>query len=219
MEDLKVEDGKLSDFQPQEKNANTHTERGLQALGDAYSEVGYVAPMTAAANGDMLDGSARLEKAFDQFDDEALVIHHDGSIPIVMIRDDVKDADDLKAKRISYAANRISEIDLNWDPAQFVADIDAGVNFEGLFSDNEMTEIEEEALLASELASSLVDGAAISSKHKLGDKKKQIKPVLYVNEIATFEAAIKAVGVKNRGQALIEICKEYLEKKERQLDF
>lgn len=61
-----IEDGKLSDFRPQEDNANTHTERGLKALSDAYGEVGYVAPMTAAANGEVLDGSARLEQAFDQ---------------------------------------------------------------------------------------------------------------------------------------------------------
>lgn len=107
----KVEDGKLSDFRPQEDNTNVHTQRGLKALSDAYSEVGYVAPMTAAANGEVLDGSARLEQAFDQFEDEALVIHHDGSRPIVMVRDDVSDADDPRAKRISYGANRIGEID------------------------------------------------------------------------------------------------------------
>lgn len=61
-----VKDGKLSDFRPQENNANDHTQRGLKALSDAYSEVGYVAPMTAAANGEVLDGSARLEQAFGQ---------------------------------------------------------------------------------------------------------------------------------------------------------
>jgi hypothetical protein len=134
----KVETGKLSDFQPQAENANKHTERGLKALEDAYSEVGYVAPMTAAANGEVLDGSARLEKAVDQFPDEALVIKHDGTKPIVMVREDVKDAKDAKAKRISYGANRIGELDLEWSPEQVLADIEAGIDLSGLFDEDEL---------------------------------------------------------------------------------
>lgn len=140
-----VKDGKLSDFRPQENNANAHTQRGLKALSNAYSEVGYVAPMTAAANGEVLDGSARLEQAFDQFDDEALVIHHDGRRPIVMVRDDVSDADDPRAKKISYGANRIGEISLNWSPEQLLLDKEAGVDFSGLFYENEFDEITAEA--------------------------------------------------------------------------
>jgi metal-responsive CopG/Arc/MetJ family transcriptional regulator len=38
-----------------------------------------------------------------------------------------------------------------------------------------------------------------------------IKPVFYSDQIATFEAAIKAVGIRNRAEALIEICRVYLE--------
>jgi hypothetical protein len=213
-----VEKKKLSDFRPQEGNANAHTERGLQTLANAYGEVGYVAPMTAAANGEMLDGSARLEQALDQYPDEALVIKHDGSKPVVMVREDIEGADDPKAKRISYGANRIGEIDLAWVPAQVLDDLDAGVDLSGLFSDNELAEIEEDARLASELAGSLIGGISPPSNRDLGDKKKQIKPVLYVDEISIFETAIKAVGVKNRGQALVEICRYYLDK-EGQLEF
>ncbi len=97
----KVESGKLSDFRSQTKNANAHTERGLKSLEDAYNEVGYVAPMTAASDGEILDGSARLEQSFDQFDDEALVVRHDGRKPIIMVREDIRDATDPKAKKIS----------------------------------------------------------------------------------------------------------------------
>lgn len=216
MAKIEIEEKKLTDFRTQGENANTHTERGLKALGEAYGEVGYVAPMPAAANGEMLDGSARLEKALNQFPDEALVISHDGSKPIVMVREDIKDADDPKAKRISYGANRIGELDLDWDLALILADLDAGVDLSGLFSDNELAEIEEEAQLAVELAGSLL-GNGVSNERKMGNKQKQIKPVLYIDEISVFEEAIKSVGTKNRGQALVEICRYYLEK--RQFDF
>lgn len=52
----KVRIGKLSEFRPQVANANLHTERGLRMLDDAMSEDGYVAPATAAADGEMIDG-------------------------------------------------------------------------------------------------------------------------------------------------------------------
>ena len=43
--------------------------------------------------------------------------------------------------------------------------------------------------------------------------RKQIKPVLYAADISTFEEAIKATGLINRGEALIEVCRFYLESK------
>lgn len=136
MANIKIE--KLSSFRVQQENANSHTERGLEALDTSYSEVGYVAPMTSAANGEMLDGSARLERAIEQFPDAALVIRHDGSKPVVMVREDVKDADNPKAKQISYKANRIGEIDLAWNPDQILKDIENGIDLSGLFSEDEL---------------------------------------------------------------------------------
>lgn len=45
------------------------------------------------------------------------------------------------------------------------------------------------------------------------ERQKQIKPVLYAEDIAVFEDAIQATGLVNRGEALIAICKAYLEGK------
>jgi len=73
-----------------------------------------------------------------------------------------------------------------------------------------------DALLADLEQSTLQDvggeGGGSSSKRDLGDAKKQIKPVLYAEDIGTFERAIKLVGIPNRGEALIAICQEYIEK-------
>ncbi|HXQ22047.1 MAG TPA: hypothetical protein VN812_10280, partial [Candidatus Acidoferrales bacterium] len=57
----------LADFRPQRVNANTHTPRGLGMLDAAMAQDGYVAPMTAAADGEIIDGSARLELAAERF--------------------------------------------------------------------------------------------------------------------------------------------------------
>ncbi len=159
-----IEEGKLSDFKPQEDNANQHTERGLRALSKAMGEVGYVAPMTAAANGEVIDGSARLEQSFDQFEDEAIVVHHDGRRPIVMVRDDVESADDPMAKQISWGANRIGQLDLKWSPAQMAKDLAAGVDLSALFSEKEL-EIE-----LAELAGGDEGGDGADAKMDLADE-------------------------------------------------
>lgn len=108
---------KLSAFVAQRQNVNRHTKRGLGMLDHAMSQDGYVAPMTATADGEIIDGSARLEKAAERYPDEALVIAHDGSRPIVMVRTDIPNAADPRAQRIGLAANRISAVNLDFDPA------------------------------------------------------------------------------------------------------
>jgi hypothetical protein len=136
-----VKVAKMGEFRPLKTNPNKHTERGLGMLDRSMSEVGYVAPMTAAADGEILDGSARLETAAQRFGDEVLVIHHDGKTPIVCIRDDIPNANTPEAKRIAIASNRIAEIDLSWSAEQLFADIEAGVNLDGLFAENELADI------------------------------------------------------------------------------
>lgn len=109
-------------FRPQRRNANRHTPRGIGALESAMNELGYVAPMTAAADGEIIDGSARLEVAEDVFGDTApLVVEHDGSRPIVMVRTDIPNADDPRAVRIALAANRIAQLDLDFDMTMLAA--------------------------------------------------------------------------------------------------
>jgi hypothetical protein len=53
-------------------------------------------------------------------------------------------------------------------------------------------------------------GERESSHRDLGDTDAQIKPVLYADDIAVFERAIRATGEINRGQALMTICRAYL---------
>jgi len=127
-------------FRPQRRNANRHTQRGLGMLERAMRVDGYVAPMTAAADGEVIDGSARLEVAADVFDGvEPLVVDHDGTRPIIMRRTDIPSADDPRAVRIALAANRIAVVDLDFDPA-ILAEIEAEVPdaLEGLWAEDEL---------------------------------------------------------------------------------
>jgi hypothetical protein len=55
------------------------------------------------------------------------------------------------------------------------------------------------------------EGNDKNSDRALGDKRKQVKPVIYADEIADFEKAIVATGLQNRGEAIMAICRFYLE--------
>lgn len=108
---------KLSDFKQQAVNANKHTQRGMSILESSMQDLGYTAPMIACADGEIIDGSARHETAANVFGSDAqpIVIESDGKRPIVVKRTDIKNADTPLAKKISLAANRIAQVNLDWN--------------------------------------------------------------------------------------------------------
>ena len=107
---------RLSAFRPQKKNVNLGKPYGLAALDKSIRRDGYSAPMVAAADGEIFAGSKRLETSADVFgpDVRPIVVHSDGTRPIVHVRDDIPDADDPRAKRLGYADNTIAVMD--WNP-------------------------------------------------------------------------------------------------------
>lgn len=103
----------------------------------------YVAPMTAVADGEVIDGSARLVTAETVFPDvQPLVIEHDGTRPVIMVRTDIPNADDPRAVRIALEANRIAQLDFAIDPA-VLADIAAEMPdiVAGLWTDDELAAV------------------------------------------------------------------------------
>lgn len=133
-----VNQEKIAKFRPQRRNLNKHKQRGMGTLETSMRKLGYVAPMTAAADGEIIDGSARLETSAIVFDDDVLVVHHDGPKPVIMVRDDIASADSPEAREISIAANRIAELNLDWDVEQLLADAQAGLDMQGLFEQSEL---------------------------------------------------------------------------------
>jgi hypothetical protein len=131
----------IAKFKPTSHNANRHTVRGLKALTDSMRAVGYTEPMVAAADGEMLSGSARLETVADVFgvDVEPLVIHSDGRRPVIHIRDDIPNAQTPEAVKIALTANRVAQLDLSWD-VEMLASLDADA-IEGLWTPLELSDL------------------------------------------------------------------------------
>ena len=110
-------------------------------LEASMRKYGYVTPMTAAADGEIIDGSARAETGATVFGDDVLVVHHDGTKPVIMVRDDIPSADTPEAREISIAANRIAQVNLDFDPEVLLGDLQAGVDLSGLWFEHELNNL------------------------------------------------------------------------------
>ena len=133
---------KISDFKPQRKNANRHTQRGLGMLDKSMSDHGFFGAITSAADGEIFDGSARLETAYERFgeDVEPIIVEADGTRPIIVKRIDIPSADDPRAKKMAIAANRIASVDLDWD-ADVLASIADEIDISDMFFEDELAAI------------------------------------------------------------------------------
>lgn len=102
-------------FIPQRRNANRHTQRGLRLLEQSLQSDGWIDAQTAAADGEIISGSARLEIAAEKFADvEPIIVESDGTRPVIVVRTDIPNTDDPRARRLSVAANKIASVD--YDP-------------------------------------------------------------------------------------------------------
>lgn len=120
---------KLTDVLPQRANANRHTARGMGLLEASIQKDGWIGAITVAADGETFDGSARIEtgNASGFADVEPIIVRSRGDRPIIHIREDIPDADDPRAKRLGIAANRIGQINLEWESdvlAELAAEVD-----------------------------------------------------------------------------------------------
>jgi hypothetical protein len=136
-----VTNGKVADFRQATHNANRHTARGLGTIDKSMRTDGYGDPMLAAADGELISGSARLETVATVFgtDIEPIVVHSDGTRPVIHVRDDIPNAADKRAVRLALAANRSAELDLAWD-VEVLASFDADM-LDGLWTADELSDL------------------------------------------------------------------------------
>jgi len=156
---------KLTDFKFLAKNPNKHTARGMGMLDKSISKYGYVTPMTATADGTIIDGNARLEQVGQTLPADPIVIHHDGTRPIIAVRDDIPNGETKAARAIAIAANRVGQIDLEWNPEEIASAQIDGVAIEDFFTQEEIDGITGNFLPATE-----------EEQGKLDEKKKVICP-------------------------------------------
>jgi DNA modification methylase len=133
---------KITDFRPQRKNANRGKLHGVRLLEKSVQSDGWIGGQTAAANHEMIGGSKRLELAAEKFPDvEPIIVESDGSRPVIVVRTDIPNAEDPRARRLSVADNQIAATDWNPDGALLAEWAGEDEAIRAMFSDSEWVEV------------------------------------------------------------------------------
>lgn len=192
------------ELRSQRRNANAHTQRGSWMLQQSVQTDGWIGAITAVADGEVIDGSLRLEDAVPLMSEPPTIVRTKGDRPVVIIREDIPNTDDPRAKRLSVAANRVAEASLNWE-TEVLEDWDAEVGLGDYWFEEELAE-----LVESSRPTQAGEANPKAAEKRIDKKASTVKAAIYAENVELFERAIAATGKKNRGEALIEICEEYL---------
>lgn len=140
-----IKHAKTSDLQPDKNNANRGTQRGQAMLESSLRKYGAGRSILLDKAGRVIAGNKTLQQAVDIGLDDVIIVKTDGRQLVAVQREDLDLADDgTGARELAYADNRIGQVDLDFDPAVILADINAGVDLGGLWSDDELAAIIEQ---------------------------------------------------------------------------
>src|ERR1700677_5179196 len=99
-----------------EKNANKGTERGRELLGKSLETYGAGRSVVVDRNNRVIAGNKTLEAARVAGMKSISVIETDGTSLVAVQRGDLDLVRDKKARELAIADNRVSEVDLEWNP-------------------------------------------------------------------------------------------------------
>jgi hypothetical protein len=134
-------------------------------LENSMTSVGWIGGATAAANGEMFDGSARLELGVQHFGDRIYEIESDGTEMFILKRSDIPSADHPKAVKAGILANRTAEVNLNWSgPVLLEANDTGAIDIDEIFFPDELSAI---------LETNLKDAIADESEGSGSDREKK----------------------------------------------
>lgn len=128
---------KVSDLTPDISNANRGTERGRYALEASLRKYGAGRSILLDKNGRIIAGNKTAETAADVGIDDVVIVQTDGKQLVAVQRTDL-DLDSNEARELAYADNRVGQLDLDFDPAQILADLNAGLDLSALWHEDEL---------------------------------------------------------------------------------
>lgn len=199
----------LAGLKPHPQNYNRHPAEQVKRLAKSLSKFGQVRSVVVWRD-TILAGHGVVEAA--------------RSLKWTSVRADVLPDDYPEELALAYVAAD-NELAKQGDPdlAQLAAILEQSKAADAeLLEAIGYSDAELERLLEELEVTSLQDAMPAEGKRLSGDASKQIKAVLYAEDVSEFERAILATGLRNRAEALLSICRYYLDshesKAERQLN-
>ena len=127
----------IADLRPDPKNANKGSERGRAMVEASLQECGAGRSILADRDGVVIAGNKTLEAAL-KLGLPVKIVESAGDELVVVRRNDLDLATDEKARRLAYLDNRASELGLEWDCEQLLADLQGGVDLSSIFERPEL---------------------------------------------------------------------------------
>jgi hypothetical protein len=121
-------------------NANRGTERGREMVARSLAECGAGRSIVVDRHGTTIGGAKTLEAA-RALGMAVRIVESPGDELLVVKRTDLDLERDERARRLAYLDNRASELGLEWDRKQLLADLAAGVDLSGIFSSIELAKL------------------------------------------------------------------------------
>jgi hypothetical protein len=118
-----------------EKNANKGTKRGRELLEESLEKYGAGRSVLVDREGRVIAGNKTLETARSAGMTKIAVIETDGDTLVAVQRRDLDLKKQAKARELAIADNRVSEIDLEWNP-EVLASLD--VDLAQFWNENEL---------------------------------------------------------------------------------
>jgi len=130
----------LADIVPDDRNANSGTERGGGMLERSLRTFGAGRSILIDKNNRVIAGNKTVEQAAQIGLDNVVVVDSDGTKLIAVRRTDV-DLDTPAGRELAIADNRTSEVGLEWDTAALEALQQEGVDLGRFWFDNELASL------------------------------------------------------------------------------
>src|ERR1700733_7219532 len=118
-----------------EKNANKGTKRGRELLGESLERYGAGRSVVVDCHNRVIAGNKTVEAAVAAGMKSIAVIETDGLSLVAVQRGDLDLKKDKKARELAIADNRISELDLEWNP-EVLASLD--IDLKQFWNENEL---------------------------------------------------------------------------------
>lgn len=138
----KTTDRKITDYTPDPANANRGTQRGVYMVEESLQQTGAGRSIVVDRNGVIIAGNKTQQAALDSGIVEVVEVETDGNQLVVVKRNDLDLSNgDERARLLAYYDNRASEVGLEWDAEQLLADMEAGLDLDGMFATEELADI------------------------------------------------------------------------------
>lgn len=127
----------IADLIPDGQNANRGTPRGRAALAESLRTYGAARSIVTDRHGRIIAGNKTVEQAA-ALSMPIRVVESNGSELVVVHRTDLDLIEDPRARQLALADNRVSELDLEWDPALLKQHLADGLDLSGLWKQQEL---------------------------------------------------------------------------------